>query len=184
MHALLKRSHNYIAILLSDARCRPPPLVSNAMVNFNSSTHSVTLTCLAGYQFVGGLMEQVLTCDADGNWPPTGHCEVLLNFTTGFDNIFDQHRPSCLHLKNSSTVHCPTLENNSSKVNSSDTQCGTAIQVVCDDGFRINGQLSLTLTCTPTGQWSTKTGQWLAENIKCIGENILNISCSTISTPE
>jgi len=56
-------------------RCGPPPLVPNAVARLSQTSRSVTVTCLAGHRFPGGITVKTYYCHADGTWENIPHCD-------------------------------------------------------------------------------------------------------------
>jgi len=87
---------------------------------------TVEIQCSAGYLLEG---DANVTCLANGSW----------------SNI-----PVCRNVS-----YCPTLQIDNGSINSTETSNGTAVAVMCDEGYTLRG--SNVLTCSSVGSWSDTT---------------------------
>jgi len=67
-------------------RCRPPPLVDNAVATLNQTERNMTLTCLPGHRFPDGSRSRVYQCNADGDWQHIPRCDGLFDWVIDCKN--------------------------------------------------------------------------------------------------
>ncbi|CAH1774073.1 unnamed protein product, partial [Owenia fusiformis] len=98
----------------------------------NSIGAEVELVCDEGF-YVNG--SSILTCLSNGTWNDTlfGKC---------------------------AGIRCPALEKpNKGSLSSDNNSVGAGVELICDDGFSVNGSFSLRLVCLHDGTWNTSLGK-------------------------